>query len=1025
MKNIILLLCLLTGIQPFTVWAQPKDFVLEGTVYDQHKQPIPGVNIYVKNSPGRGMATDSDGKYRIKTKISDVLVFSFIGYKTKEVLIDKEQNQMNVILEEETEVMEQVEVVGYGAQRKVSVIGAISSVDVEKLKSTGVTSISNALSGRMAGIIGVQRSGEPGEDVSEFWIRGISSFGAKDKALFLIDGIERDQASFNNLLPEDIESFSILKDATATAVYGARGANGVVLVTTKRGREGRMNISANVKAMVEYLPKLPDYLRAADYAALANEAKIVSGQTPLYDDVAFETIKYGLNPDKYPDIDWQDKILKRATWGLQANMNISGGGSIARYFMSLSYRTNDAAYKQSGVNRYNTNVLRHQYGFRSNIDVNVTKSTVVSLNLSTTIVNMNRPGIGSTGKIWEAQASLNPLTVPSRFSNGQVAVNTMSKDQSPSPEILLNETGFVTDYNNTIQSALRLDQDFSMLTKGLSASIALSFDAGNSHVNTRSKMPDLYELKGWDTNGKLLTTRSKEAQPIKFSTSSSGTRTVYLEGRLNYNRVFGVHRVSGMALYNQRSYNTTVASGEIESIPRRSQGIAGRLTYSYNDIYFGEFNFGYNGTENFPKGQRFGFFPSFAVGWVPSNYQWMKDYISCLSLLKFRYSFGSVGNDEISDTRFPYLTYIEKGGGYAFGDMGENAQSGIRESRIGSTGLVWEKATKHNVGIEIGLWDKITLEIDYFRDVRKGIFMKRTQLPAIVGIPNDPYGNVGKMRNSGTDGTLSYTDNIGPVGFEIRGNFTVTKNKILDYDEPNYKYPYLAKKGKGYEVTYGYVALGYFKDEADIANSPQHLDVVRPGDIKYKDVNGDGVIDVQDIVPIGNSNIPRIQYGFAANFSYKNFDLGIFFRGSGGVDFFYGGTGYFPFSEGASGNILSIVNNPKNRWIPASYSGDPSTENPDARFPRLSYGRNNNNFVESTHWLANGAYLRLKTIELGYSLPKEIAAKVRMKSFRVSVIGDNLHVWDKVKLWDPEQASGNGAGYPLTRSFTLNLQMSF
>lgn len=1025
MKNIILLLCLLIGVQPLTTWAQPKEFVLEGTVFDQQKQPIPGVNIYVKNSPGRGVATNPDGKYQVKTKISDILVFSFIGYKTKEILIAKEQTFLNVILEEETEMMDQVEVVGYGTQRKVSVIGAISSVDVEKLKSSGVTSISNALSGRMAGIIGVQRSGEPGEDVSEFWIRGISTFGAKDKALFLIDGIERDQASFNNLLPEDIESFSILKDATATAVYGARGANGVVLITTKRGQEGRMNISANVKTMIEYLPKLPEYLRAKDYAALANEAKIVSGQAPLYDDVAFETIKYGLNPDLYPDIDWQDKILKRATWGLQANMNISGGGSIARYFMSLSYRTNDAAYKQSGVHKYNTNVLRHQYGFRSNIDVNVTKSTVVSLNLSTTIVNMNRPGIGSTAKIWEAQASLNPLTVPSRFSNGQVAVNKMSGDPSPSPEILLNETGFVTDYNNSIQSALRLDQNFGMISKGLNASLALSFDAGNSHVNTRSKMPDLYQLDGWDVNGNILTTRVQEAQPIKFSTSSSGNRTVYLEGRINYSRVFDVHRVSAMALYNQRSFNSTSASGEIESIPRRSQGIAGRFTYSYNDIYFGEFNFGYNGTENFPKGQRFGFFPSFALGWVPSNYQWVKDYVPCLSLLKFRYSFGAVGNDEISGARFPYLTYIEKGGGYNFGDMGENAQTGVKESRIGSTGLVWEKAQKHNVGIEVGLWSKVSVEIDYFRDLRKGIFMERTQLPAIVGIPNNPYGNVGKMRNSGTDGTVSYTDKVGQVEFEVRGNFTVTKNKILDYDEPNYKYPYLAKKGKGLEVTYGYVALGYFKDEADIANSPQHLDVVRPGDLKYKDINGDGTIDKQDIVPIGNSSIPRIQYGFAANINYKNFDLGIFFRGSGAVDFFYGGTGYFPFSGGASGNVLSVVNDPKNRWIPASYSGDPSTENPNARFPRLSYGSNKNNYVESTHWLANGAYLRLKTVELGYSLPKKIAAKMRMKSFRASVIADNLHVWDNVKLWDPEQASGNGAGYPLTRSFTLSLQMSF
>ncbi len=398
---------LLLLLLPFNVWAQ-EEFVVKGVVTNKNKQTMPGVSVYIKNSPGIGVATDTEGAYKIKVKVSDVVIFSFIGYKPREVLIAKKIENLNIVLEEDTEVMEEVEVVGYGTQRKVSVLGAITTIDPELLKSSSVTSLSNALSGRMAGIIGVQRSGEPGEDVSEFWIRGISTFGAKAQALFLIDGIERDQATFNNLSPEDIESFSILKDATATAIYGARGASGVVIVTTKHGRAGRMTVNANVKTMVEYLPKLPDYLRAYDYARLANEACLVRGENPKYDPAMMNVIKHHLDPDLYPDVSWQDELLKKATWGLSANVSISGGGEIARYYISGNFRTNDAAYKQSGLNNYNTNVLRKQYTFRANVDVNATKTTEVNLNISTDIVNMNRPGIGTTSAIWQASANLYP-----------------------------------------------------------------------------------------------------------------------------------------------------------------------------------------------------------------------------------------------------------------------------------------------------------------------------------------------------------------------------------------------------------------------------------------------------------------------------------------------------------------------------------------------------------------------------------------------------------------------------------------
>lgn len=1009
-----------------TVEAQEATFNIKGTVSSKG-EPLPGVNIYIKNKPGAGVITNIEGQYQIKAQISDVLVFSFIGYKTKEKLVARKINILNIDLEEESGKIDEVEIVGYGTQRKVSIVGAISSIKVDDLKSAPVTSMSNAIAGRMAGIIGVQQSGEPGSDVSEFWIRGISTFGAKASALFLIDGVERTQNDFNNLLPEDIESFSILKDASATAVYGARGANGVVLITTKRGQEGKMRISANAKMMVEYLPRLPQYLKAYEYAQLANEAKIVRGEAPLYDDKAFEVIKYHLDDNFYPDIDWQDEILKKATFGWQANMNISGGGSIARYFMSLNYRGNDAAYKESNINKYNTNVKRHQYSFRSNIDVNVTKSTIVSLNIATNIIEMNRPGIGTTSKIWDAQANMNPLNVPKAYTNGQFPAYGADEggESQTSPYVLLNETGYVSEYSNSLQSILRLRQNLNMITKGLSFEASISFDSYNTHNGTRKKMPELYEASEYNKKGELVTKKVSEAQPISYTTTSSGTRKVYLEGRIHYERMFGWHRVGGLLLYNQSSYNSTSASDEISSIPVRAQGIAGRVTYSYKDIYLSEANFGYNGTENFPKGQRFGFFPSLAVGWVISNYEAVQKKLPFLSMMKIRYSFGLVGNDELPK-RFPYLTYVGSTGGYAFGDRGENSVKGIGITQQGSAGLQWERAVKHNLGLDLSLFDKISMEVDFFHDMRSRIFMERTQLPDIMGIPTTPYGNVGKMKNYGWDGTISYHDKIGKdFSYELRGNFTITKNKILDYDEPNYKYPYLQKKGQSLNITYGYVALGYFRDEEDIKNSPQQWGNVMPGDIKYKDINGDNAITQEDIVPIGNSNIPRIQYGFAGNFSYKNWDLGIFFRGSGASDFFYGGQAYFPFRNGKTGNILSIVNDPSSRWIPASYSGDKSTENPNARFPRLSHGNNTNNFVQSTHWLGNSSYLRLKTIEVGYTVPYNLLKKIYIKGLRMSVIADNICVWDNVKIWDPEQAASNGSVYPLTRSLTLNLQASF
>ena len=1014
----------------FAVYPQ-SNIRITGTVTDNMGETLVGVTIVAKSNPSRGVVTDVDGKYEISVPAKDILIFSYVGYVSKEVPVGTKDNQLiNVELDESSEMLEEVSVVGYGTQRKVSVVGSISTVKPTELNVGGITSVTNNLAGRIAGLIGVQSSGEPGSDVSEFWIRGISTFGGGSSALVLIDGIDRGTAGLNDLAPEDIESFSVLKDASATAIYGARGANGVILVNTRRGEDGKITINANFKSSMETLPRLPEYLNAYDYAVLANEARVVRGGLPVYSPEIFDIIKYGMDPDLFPDVNWQKEILRERTWAQQCNINISGGGKLARYYMSLFYRSNDAIYKQEGMEKYHSDVRRNQYSFRSNIDVNATPTTKVSLLLSAKLVDQNRPGLSSTSQIWNAVSSITPLTVPVMYSNGMFP--SYGSGNNTSPTVLLNETGYWADRSNAIETLLTLEQDLGVVLDGLKATGSISFDNDNSHSQGRTKMPDLYMAvdRNWQT-GDLLTTKTVVASPMNYRSGSYGRRTIYLEGRLNYDQIFAEkHRLGVLFLYQQKDYQRTDVYDELSSIPNRNQGIAGRLTYSLDDIYFLETNFGYNGSENFPKGQRFGFFPSLALGYLVSNYQFMKDTFPLINTLKLRYSFGLVGNDKLasagSTVRFPYLTTLNmNAAGYYFGDI-LSYYGGVTDSKLGSTGLVWEKAKKHNWGIDLTLLDEaVNITLDAFLDQRNNIFMQRSTLPGTLGVRSTIWGNVGKMKSWGSDGTISYTKKFGDVTLEARGNFTFTRDKILDYDEVSPRYPYLAQKGNSYGITRGLIALGLFKDEEDVRNSPTQFGKVLPGDIKYQDVNGDGIINSYDIVPIGNARIPRVQYGFATSAQWKGFDFNIFFRGAGKSDFFFGGSGFYPFNGEKTGNVLSIVNDQKNRWTPESYSGDPATENPNARFPRLSYGNNTNNNRNSTFWLADASYLRLKTLEIGYTFPKAWTQKMAMNNLRLSIIGDNLHVWDKVKLWDPEQASGNGAVYPLTRSYTAVLQMSF
>lgn len=1024
MKYIYLLL--LAFMLPFPAFAQNNTIKVAGIVMDENGEALIGVNVQVKGST-LAVITDLDGRFRINdVPIGSTIVFSYLGYKTLEVRYTSNKEKERIGLSPDVSALDEVVVTGRSSQRKVSVVGAITSVEAQDLQIPA-TSVTNMLGGRVPGIIAVTRSGEPGKDFSEFWIRGISTFGAKQSALVLIDGIE---GNLNDLDPSDIESFSVLKDASATAVYGTRGANGVVVVTTKRGKAGKLHINYKGNLTYSYSPRMPEYANAYQYATLANEARVVRGNSPLYTPTEIELYRTGLDPDLYPNVNWRDVILKDHVWNTQHHFSLSGGGENARYYVSMGVLTNEALFKQDKESPYSANVNYNKYNFRANVDANITRSTLLSLNLETVFVSQNAPGFGDNNNaLWGAQANLPATMVPVRYSNGQLPSYGTEGDKM-SPFVQLNYTGYKAIERYSAKSNITLKQDLGMFVKGLSIQGLFSLSTNGSHTITNTITPELYYADPKDgryTNGTLRTIRKVEKKALETKQISSSDRQYYFELQGNYERIFNIdHRVSALLhFYCQETKNSGWGDDVFKVIPQRYMAYSGRATYSYKDTYMIEGNLGYTGSENFKKGERFGLFPSIALGWIPTQYKIVTDALPFLNYLKFRGSYGKVGNDRLN-VRFPYLTTVG-----TIDNYGPWGGTTIGETQMGATDMQWETTTKIDLGIDGKLFnERVDFTVDFFRNRTTGVFQKRESVPQESGFTNLlPYANIGKMTSWGVDGHASYTQPIKKdVYITLRGNFTLARNKVNYWEQSGVNYPYQAYAGVPYNIYRGLIAEGLFKDEADIMSSPKqtYMENVMPGDIKYKDVNGDGKINNDDIVPLSYSNTPQIQYGFAFEFNYKNLRISALIEGVKDVQYFMGGNGYYPFQGETTGNVLAITAIQSNRWTPASYSGDPSTENPNARFPRLTYGENKNNNRASTFWLADGSYVRLKNVELAYNLPQAWMRKSKiLKSVTFSLIGENLHVWDKVKLWDPAQASSNGAVYPLQRKYTLQLNATF
>lgn len=1007
-----------------SAFAQNKTIKVSGTVTDEQNQPLIGVNVTIQGVTGFGTTTDVDGKYTIEMEPYNRLVFSYIGFVEQEILI-KEQTKQNVVLKEDDATsLDEVIITGTGVQKKLTVTGAVTQISMDDIASTSTSNLTNMLAGNVPGVMAMQSSGQPGQNTSEFWVRGISTFGAGSSALVLVDGFPRD---LNEISIEDIESFTVLKDASTTAIYGSKGANGVILITTKKGKAGKVNVDAKFEAAYNTRTMTPEFADGYSYASMMNEALITRNQEPEYSPEELEILKLGLDPDLYPNVDWQDLLLRNGAMTYRGSLNLSGGGNTARYFISGSYLNEQGMYKvdENIKKDYDTNANSQLYNYRMNVDVDITKTTLVKVGVSGSLRKMNEPG--RAVNVWEALMRQNPIEIPAMYSDGRFP--TRGVDADTNPWVLTTQTGYNETWNNKIQTNITLEQKLDFITKGLSFVGRFGYDTNNGSNIRRMKMPELYKAnKQRNEAGELVFNRIAAEQKMSQESGSSGSRYEYLEAELHYNRGFKDHNIGATLKYNQNSSISTVGIGGdiINGIARRNQGLAGRVSYNWKNRYFADFNFGYNGSENFAKGHQFGFFPAMSAAWNVAEEGFIRNNAKWINMFKIRYSYGKVGNDNLG-ARFPYLyTIAGVDRGYQWADLGYNkSYTGLAYTSLANNNVTWEIATKHDLGIDLALFnDKFGLTVDYFNEYREGIYMTRNYVSYMVGLNGlAPTANVGKVSSEGFDGNFHFNQKLGEWDLTLRGNITYSKNTIEDRDEENAYYKYQLQKGYRVNQARGLIAAGMFSDYEEIRNYPtQQFGEVMPGDLKYKDVNGDGIVDGGDVVAIGATERPNLIYGVGLSARWKSFDFNVHFQGAGKSSYCIQGPSVYAFSQKEIGNILpDLVDG---RWIDSTISGTEATMNPNASYPRLSYGGNSNNYRASTFWLRNGSYLRLKTLEIGYNLPQKWVNKIYSKNIRLFFIGTNLLTFSEFKLWDPEMGSTTGAHYPLAKTFSFGFNIS-
>jgi TonB-linked SusC/RagA family outer membrane protein len=1013
-----------------------QNVAVTGRVIDAAGEPIIGATIRVRGS-STGTVSDNDGNFRIMVPSGNtVLIFSYIGYITREVTYEG-QGRLDIQLEEDTQALDEVVVVAFGTQKKESMISSIGTVNPKEIKVAS-SNLTTALAGRLSGMIAYQRSGEPGKDNADFFIRGVTTFGYKKDPLILIDGIETNSTELARLTPDVIEAFSILKDATATALYGARGANGVIQVKTKEGREGPATISLRIENSLSSNTRNIELADPVTFMQLNNEAintRLLEGSNSRYSPEKIDQTIRGGNPLVYPVNDWRKLLTRDNANNQRVNLSISGGGGIARYYIAASYAKDNGNLKVDKRNNYNNNISLQSYQLRSNININMTETTEAIVRLTGSFDDYNGPLDGGS-EMYKRILQANPVEFPAYYpARLQPGTNHILFGNAPKGS---NNAGFVNPYaelvrgykessKSLIDAAMEFKQDLNFITKGFKGRALFNTSRYSYFDVTRSYNPYYYRVQTYDrfTDDITLVHLNPDGNPTEYLNYSRGVpdvnSSIYMEAALMYDRVFGkIHDVSGLLVYHNREQLYSNKETLQLSLPYRNQGISGRFTYGYDSRYLAELNFGYNGSERFHKSERFGFFPAAGFGWIVSNEAFWDNLKTAIPKLKLRGTYGLVGNDAIGDEndRFFYLSEMDMsdgGRGYNVGDRFNYGPSGsgVRVLRYENRDITWETAYKTNLGFELNLSGDLEIQADYFSERRMNILMTRSSVPSTMGLSSDIRANVGEAKANGFEFSIDYNRYFdSQYWLQGRANFTYAHSEYVKYEEPEYKEKYKLRAGNAINQQYGLIAERLFVDDFEIANSPaQTFGEYMAGDIKYHDVNGDGIITDLDEVPLGYPEVPEIVYGFGLSMGNSYFDLSFFFQGQARSSFWIDPGATSPFQN----DVPLLKAYADSHW---------SENNRDlyALWPRLSETVISNNTRRSSWFMRDGSFLRLKTVELGFTLPKKFLDKLHLKNTRIYVSGNNLLLFSNFDLWDIEMG-GSGIGYPIQRVLNFGIQL--
>jgi len=1045
--------------------AQQQNIVVKGVVTTDAGAALANATVFLKSDSTRATLTGPDGGYQLAVPANGTLIFSAVGFARTERAIQGEPI-INASLTAQTTTIDEVVITAFGnKQKRSSMVSAVATINPEELKGP-TSNLTTMMAGRVGGMIAYQRSGEPGADNAQFFIRGLGTFGTgKQDPLILIDGIESSNTDMARLQPDDIAAFSVLRDATASAVYGARGANGVVLITTKVGAAGKTKFTLRSEVTASSNTRNFQFADNITYMQLANEAALTRNPLaplPYLQTKIDATARPDADPLLYPNNNWIEQLVKDYTVNTRNNLSIAGGSEKARYYIAGTFNVDNGVLKAEKLNNFNSNVKLINYSVRSNVDLKLTRTTDAAVRVYAQFDDYKGPLLGANGenggsRIFRTAIWANPVMFPAIYPSSMAEFPThplFGNAIAPNGGLYVNPYAEMvkgySEYNRSnVQAQIELKQNLNAITRGLNARL-MSYVRRESYLSvSRNYNPYYYTTQLTDGEVTLLRLNGGGLGSIgtvgtEYLNFSAGARdvlaTFYTEAALNYDRAFGKHTVGGMLITTMRNYVSGNMSSLQLSLPARNQGLSGRFNYGYDNRYLAEFNFGYNGSERFAENSRFGFFPSFGLGYVVSNEKFFEPLTNVINNFKLRATYGFVGSDQIGNAadRFFYLSEVGMNNadyGATFGELYGYNRPGVLVSRYANPNITWEKSEQINLGMDLRLFKAWELNVDVYRNKRTNILSGRTYIPTTMGLQANIIANTNEGQSEGVDVMTTFNKDFGGGwSTQLRGNFTYATSKVLKYDEPTYGSNewYLSRVGNSMAQRYGYIAERLFVDDYEAMNSPIQFGGTPGvanggsyggGDIKYRDVNNDGVIDNRDQVAIGFPTSPEIIYGFGGTIAYKSFDLSVFFQGSARSSFFINSENIAPFvfNNGSQNALLQVIAD--------SYWSE-ENRNLYAMWPRLSQNFVNNNSREtvagetSTWWMRNGSFLRFKNAELGFNPKPGMIKRFGLTSMRVYLSATNLAVWSKFKMWDPEMG-GSGLGYPIQGVYNFGLQIAF